>query len=167
MGILSGSEQAGLAEPRRKRRISSVDNATTTRVRSAHLVGLFRLVGAVLLAMGAALGSFAFFAGSAGAATGPDPLTGSAFGASIGGPIPLLPPTPSVTLPASGTAASTTIAAPPNRVLTSATLTATTSSTNNTLANEQVNSEGRVENANVLITGSTTALIANVLDSTC
>jgi hypothetical protein len=141
--------------------------STTTRVRSAHPVGSFRLVGAVLLAMGAALGSFAFFAGSAGAATGPDTATGSAFGASITGLIPLLPPTPAVTLPASGTATSTTIAVPLSPLATSATLTATTGATNITLANEQVNSEGRVENANVLITGSITALVANVLDSTC
>jgi hypothetical protein len=117
--------------------------------------------------MGAALGSFAFFAGTAGAATGPDAATGSAFGASISGLIPLLPPTPAVTLPASGTATSTTIAVPLNPVLTSATLTATTGATNITLANEVVNSEGRVENAHVLITPSTTALIANVIDSTC
>lgn len=141
--------------------------STTTRVRSPRPVGLFRLVGAVLLAMGAALGSFAFFAGTAGAATGPDLATGSAFGASISGLIPLLPPTPAVTLPASGTATSTTIAVPLNPVLTSATLTATTGATNITLANEEVKSEGRVENANVLITGSTTALIANAIDSTC
>src|ERR1035437_9855462 len=157
----------GSRRPTRKARANFMHESTTTRARSVRPVGLFRLVGAVLLAMGVALGSFAFFAGSAGAATGPDAATGSAFGASIGGTIPLLPPTPSVTLPASGTATSTTIAVPLNPVLTSATLTATTSSTNNTLANEQVNSEGRVENANVLITGSTTALIANVLDSTC
>src|ERR1035437_7601357 len=122
MGILSGSEQTGLAEPRRKRKVSSIDNSTTTTVRSAHPVGLFRLVGAVLLAMGAALGSFAFFAGSAGAATGPDTVTGSAFGASIGGPVPALPPTPPGTLPASGTAPSTALAAPLNPVLTGATL---------------------------------------------
>src|ERR1035437_10953555 len=157
----------GSRRPTRKARVNFMHESTTTRARSVRPVGLCRLVGAVLLAMGVALGSFAFFAGSAGAATGPDTLTGSAFGASIGGPIPALPPTPAVTLPASGTATSTTIAVPLNPVLTNATLTATTGATNITLANEEVKSEGRVENANVLITGATAVLRANALDSTC
>ncbi|MHB1712172.1 MAG: choice-of-anchor P family protein, partial [Acidimicrobiales bacterium] len=129
--------------------------------------GLLRAAGVVVLTAGSALGSFALFAGPANAATGPDTLSGSAFGASIEGPIPLLPPTPSVTLPASGTASSTTVSVPLNPVLTNATLTASTSSTNNTLATEQVTSQGRVENAKMLISGSTVVLAATALDSTC
>src|ERR1035437_4717775 len=116
MGYHYRQRADGSRRPPRKARANFMHESTTSRARSIRPVGLFRLVGAVLLAMGVALGSFAFFAGSAGAATGPDTLTGSAFGASIGGPIPLLPPNPSVTLPASGAAASTTIAAPPNPV---------------------------------------------------
>jgi hypothetical protein len=106
-------------------------------------------------------------AGPAEAAPGPDTLTGSAFGASIGGAVPILPPTPSVTLPPSGVATSKTIIVSHGPVLTEALLSASTGSANHTLATEQVNSEGRVENGDVSITGSTTVLAVRALDSTC
>ncbi|MHB1711413.1 MAG: choice-of-anchor P family protein [Acidimicrobiales bacterium] len=106
-------------------------------------------------------------AGPAEAATGPDSLSGSASGASIGGAVRVLPPTPAVTLPASGAATSKTIIVSHGPVLTHALLSASTGSTNDTLAAEQVNSEGLAGNGNVSIPGSATVLAVRAVDSTC
>jgi hypothetical protein len=103
-------------------------------------VGVFRMVGALLLAISAALGSFAFLGGAASAAT--DSGTGSAFGIqALGGGNTVIPPTPSVTLGANGQAASNTlIPVPITGVLVGGIASASSSSTNFGTAAETITS---------------------------
>lgn len=123
---------------------------------------MFRLVGALLLAISAALGSFAFLGGAASAAT--DSGTGSAFGlqAVLAG-TNLIPPTPSVTLPADGSAVSDTlIPVPLTGVLVAGVASASSSSTNFGTAAETITSKASLANATVL-----SALTIGAVESTC
>jgi hypothetical protein len=120
------------------------------------------MVGALLLAMGAALGSFAFLGGAASAAT--DSGTGSAFGlqAVLAG-TNLIPPTPSVALPADGSAVSNTLVpvALPG-VLVAGVASASSSSTNFGTAAETITSSASLANATAL-----NLLTIGAVKSTC
>jgi hypothetical protein len=126
-----------------------------------------RPLGVVIVALGSTAGSFALFGSSAAnAASGPDTVAGSAFGASLTGLLNVLAPTPTVTLPASGAAQSASlINLPLDPVLTSDTLIATSVANNATLATEQVLSKGEIEGLNVL--GLTAGINASAVTSTC
>ncbi|HEX3792961.1 MAG TPA: IPT/TIG domain-containing protein [Acidimicrobiales bacterium] len=110
-------------------------------------------VAAVAVAAGATFGSFALLGSStATAAGGPDAVSGSAFGLSLsllGASV--VPPTPTVTLPADGTAQTNSlITIPTNPVITAGVATETTSATNPTLASEVVNSSADIANPALL-----------------
>jgi len=110
-------------------------------------------LAAVAVAAGATFGSFALLgSATATAASGPDAVSGSAFGLSlslVGSSI--VPPTPTVTLPADGTAQTNSIITiPTNPVLTAGVATVTTSATNTSLASEVVNSSSDIANPAVL-----------------
>jgi IPT/TIG domain len=110
-------------------------------------------LSAVAVAAGATFGSFALLgSATATAAAGPDAVSGSAFGLSLsllGSSV--VPPTPTVTLPADGTAQTNSlISIPTNAVLTAGVATETTSATNASLASEVVNTSADIANPAVL-----------------
>jgi hypothetical protein len=119
-------------------------------------------MGALLLAISAALGSFAFLGGAASAAT--DSGTGSAFGlqAVLAG-TNLIPPTPSVALGTNGQAASNTLVpvALPG-VLTAGVASASSSSTNFGTAAETITSSASLAQLTAL-----SALTVGAVQSTC
>jgi hypothetical protein len=132
------------------------------RVGLIRRVGVFRLAGALLLALSAALGSFAFLGGAASAAT--DSGTGSAFGlqAVLAG-TNLIPPTPSVALPADGSAVSNTLV-PVNLpgVLVAGVASASSKSTNFGTAAETITSSASLANLTAL-----SLLTVGAVESTC
>jgi hypothetical protein len=108
---------------------------------------------AVAVAAGATFGSFALLgSATATAASGPDAVSGSAFGLSLsllGASV--VPQTPTVTLPAAGTAQTNSlITIPTNPVLTAGVATVTTSATNASLASEVVNGSSDIANPALL-----------------
>ena len=135
---------------------------SSRRVGLFRRLGLFRGVGALLLAISAALGSFAFLGGAASAVG--DSGTGSAFGlqAVLAG-TNLIPPTPSVTLPADGSAVSNTLipVALPG-VLVAGVASASSSSTAFGTAAEAITSSASLANATAL-----GALTIGAVKSTC
>ncbi|HEX3840305.1 MAG TPA: IPT/TIG domain-containing protein [Acidimicrobiales bacterium] len=120
------------------------------------------MMGALLLAISAALGSFAFLGGAASAAT--DSGTGSAFGlqAALAG-TNLIPPTPSVALGTNGQAASNTLVpvSLPG-VLTAGVASASSSSTNFGTAAETITSSASLAQLTAL-----SALTVGAVQSTC
>jgi hypothetical protein len=135
--------------------------------------GIFYMASAFVLAIGATASSFALLGSTAAnAASGPDAVSGSAFGLSLtllGSSV--VPPTPTVTLPADGTATSASIITiPTNPVITTGVATVTTSATNATLASEVVNSSSDIANPaliNSIIPGGASLLSADVIHSVC
>jgi hypothetical protein len=139
-------------------------------------ISVFRLATAGALVLGTTVGSLALFgSGPATAASGPDAVSGSAFGASISlAGSNIVPPTPTVTLPSSGAAQSASlITIPTNPVLSAGVATVTTSATNATLATEVVNSSSDIANPALLNsiaglpTGITSVLSADAIHSVC
>ena len=128
---------------------------------SARLTALRGSIAA-LAALGAVAGSGVSLAVSAGAATA-DTATGSAYGISVTGPTsPVVPPTPSVTLPASGAAQSSNLLTlPTHTVVTSATATVRTAAINVGTAAEQVTSSATVDNLAALATIRATAVTSS------
>ncbi|HWE65827.1 MAG TPA: IPT/TIG domain-containing protein [Acidimicrobiales bacterium] len=126
-------------------------------------------MGASILVLGATLGSLTLFGSSAAtAAGGPDTVAGGAFGASLTGLLTVLAPTPTVTLPADGTAQhATLLSLPLSPVATSGTLIADTAATNATQATEQVTSSAEIEAASVLVAAGITGIKADAVTSTC
>jgi len=134
---------------------------------SARLTALRGSIAA-LAALGAVAGSGVSLAVSAGAATA-DTATGSAYGISVTGPTsPVVPPTPSVTLPASGAAQSSNLLTlPTHTVVTSATATVRTAATNVGTAAEQVTSSATVDNlASLAAIRATTVMSSCTADAT-
>jgi hypothetical protein len=110
-------------------------------------------LSALVVAAGATFGSFALLGSTpATAASGPDAVSGSAFGLSLsllGASV--VPPTPTVTLPADGTAQSNSVVTiPANAVVDAAVATVTSSATNATTASEVVNSSSDLTSAALL-----------------
>ena len=138
-------------------------------------------LSAVALAAGATFGSFALLGSApATAASGPDAVSGSAFGLSLTlAGNSLVPATPTVVLPADGTAQSNSlISIPVNPVLTAGVATETTSATNATLASEVVNSGADIASpavlsaipglpAGLLPVGVTSLVSADAVHSVC
>ncbi len=131
---------------------------------------------ALVLAAGAALGSFALLgANAASAANGPDAVSGSAFGLSLSlAGSNIVPPTPTVTLPADGTAQTGSIlTVPSNPLLTTAVAGVGTSATNATQASEVVNSNSDIANPALLNSiaglpiGTTSVLSADAIHTVC
>ncbi len=110
-------------------------------------------LSAVAVAAGATFGSFAMLGtATATAAGGSDAVSGSAFGLSLSLlDATVVPPTPTVTLPADGTAQTNSILnIPTNALVTVGVATTTTSATNATQASEVVNSSSDIANPAVL-----------------
>jgi hypothetical protein len=131
------------------------------------------MLSAFLLAVGATASSFVLLGSSAAnAASGPDAVSGSAFGLSLtllGATV--VPPTPTVTLPAAGTEESANILAiPTNPVITTAVAAVDTKATNATLASEVVTSSSDIANPaliNSIIPGGASLLSADAVHSVC
>jgi hypothetical protein len=145
---------------------------------SMHIRGqiLPRVASAVVVTLGATVASLAFLgSGAASAASGPDAVSGSAFGASISlAGTSIVPPTPTVTLPASGAAQSNSILTiPANAVVTTGVATVTTVATNATLATEVVNGSADIANPALLNSiaglpvGVTSVVSADAIHSVC
>jgi hypothetical protein len=99
-------------------------------------------------------------------------VSGSAFGVSLSlAGTSVVPPTPTVTLPADGTAQSASIVTiPTNPVLTTGVATVSTSATNATLASEVVNSSADIANPallNAVAPGLTSVLSADAIHTVC
>jgi hypothetical protein len=112
----------------------------------------YGLSAAAVLA-GATFGSFALLGSApATAASGPDAVSGSAFGLSLTLlSASVVPPTPTVTLPADGTAQTNSlISIPANPVVTAGVATVTSSATNATLASEVVSGSSDIADPSVL-----------------
>jgi hypothetical protein len=133
-------------------------------------------VSALVLAAGAALSSFALLgANAASAANGPDAVSGSAYGLSLTlAGTNIVPPTPTVTLPADGTAQTNSIlTVPSNPLLTTAVAGVGTSATNATQATEVVHSNSDIANPALLNSiaglplGTTSVLSADAVHSVC
>jgi hypothetical protein len=125
----------------------------TERIRARQSHRLTYGLSAVAVAAGATFGSFAMLGTApAIAAGGADAVSGTAFGLSLsllGASV--VPATPTVTLPADGTAQSSSlINIPTNAVLTAGVATTTTAATNATQASEVVNSSSDIANPAVL-----------------
>jgi hypothetical protein len=134
------------------------------------------MAGTLAMAAAAALSSFVIFgANAANAANGPDAVSGSAFGINLvlaGSNV--VPPTPSVTLPADGTLQTANILhVPTNVILTTGVATVTTAATNATQANEVVNSSSDIANPDLLNTiaglpiGTTSVVSADAIHTVC
>src|SRR6185437_5954939 len=121
---------------------------------------------AASLVVAAGAGSMVAVAGPAGAAT-TFAVQGGAFGVSLDlGTTALIAPTPSVTLPSTGKAqTSSAVSLPPNTFLTSLTATAKTAATNAGAANEQVTSSAKVENLDLALAGQ--GVTATTVTSSC
>jgi hypothetical protein len=121
---------------------------------------------AVLVVLGVVLGSSAFLASSAWAATA-DTVAGGAFGLTVTtAGTTTVPPTPVVTLPATGAAQQSTLATvPANPLISSIVATVTTAGTNVGGASEQVTSSSTV--STVVVTASHTGISATSAASTC
>jgi hypothetical protein len=135
--------------------------------------GFFYMLSAFLLAVGATAGSFALLGSTAAnAASGPDAVSGSAYGLglTLAGST-LVPPTPSVTLPATGAdTTSSIVTIPTNPVIDAAVATVDTNATNATLASEVVNGSSDVASAallNSLVPAVTSVLSADAIHSVC
>jgi hypothetical protein len=135
-----------------------------------------RTASALAIVVGASIGSFALLGSStASAANGPDAVSGSAFGASVvlaGSSI--VPPTPTVTLPASGAAQTASILTiPSNPLITTGVATLNTAATNATLATEVVNTSSDLANPALLNTipglpvGIVSVLSADAIHTVC
>jgi hypothetical protein len=133
-------------------------------------------VSAVVLAAGSALGSFVLLgANSASAANGPDAVSGSAFGLSLTlAGTNIVPPTPTVTLPADGTAQTNSIlTVPSNPLLTTQVAGVGTSATDATQASEVVHSNSDIANPALLNSiaglpiGTTSVLSADAIHTVC
>jgi hypothetical protein len=137
---------------------------------------LARLASAAVVLVGGTMGSLVLMDSStAFAASGPDAVSGSAFGVSISllGKS-LVPPTPAITLPATGDAQSASIASiPPNVLLTTSVAAVATAATNATLATEVVNSSSDIADPALLNSipglpgGIKSVLSADVIHSVC
>jgi hypothetical protein len=145
-----------------------------TMNRPKYLAG--RLATAFVVILGATIGSFALLgSATANAAAGPDAVSGSAYGASVSlAGSSIIPPTPTVTLPATGAAQSNSILTiPTNPLVTTGVATVTTAATNATLATEVVNSSSDIANPALLNTipglpaGITSVLSADAIHSVC
>ena len=141
-----------------------------------HRVMALRIASAALVVVGATAGSIALLgSGVASAASGSDAVSGSAFGLSlslVGSSI--VPPTPTVTLPASGAAQSSSIlTVPTNPLLTTGVATVTSSATNATLATEVVNGSADIANPALinsiagLPVGTTSVVSADAIHTVC
>jgi hypothetical protein len=137
-------------------------------------------LSAVAVAAGATFASFALLGSvPATAASGPDAVSGSAFGLSLSLLGLTVPPTPTVTLPADGTAQSNSlISLPANPLLTAGVATVTSSATNATLASEVVSGSSDIANpallsaipglpAGLLPVGVTSLLSVDAVHSVC
>jgi IPT/TIG domain-containing protein len=143
-------------------------------IKNSH--GIRYAMSAFTLVVGASVGSF-FLLGSstAIAANGPDAVSGSAFGLSLSllG-TSVVPPTPLVTLPASGASQSSSILTiPTNPVVDATAAGVTTGATNATQANEVVNGSAEIANPALLNTlpglpdGITSVLSADAINTAC
>jgi large repetitive protein len=135
-----------------------------------------RVVSAVVVLLGGTIGSLVLMDSSTAYATsGPDAVSGSAYGISLTlAGKSIVPPTPAITLPASGAAQSSSIVTvPTNPLLTTGVATVTTAATNATLATEVVNSSSDIANPALLNSipglpgGITSVLSADVIHSVC
>jgi hypothetical protein len=138
--------------------------------------GLFYGLSAVLLTLGASIGSFVVLGSStATAANGPDAVSGSAYGLSLTlAGMSVVPATPTVTLPADGTPQSASIVTiPTNPVLTTGVATVTTAATNATQASEVVSGSADIANPALLNSiaglpiGLTSVLSADAIHTVC
>jgi hypothetical protein len=135
-----------------------------------------RIAGAAIVVLGATIASIAFVGSSvASAASGPDAVSGSAFGLSLSlAGSSIVPPTPTVTLPASGAAQSASIlTVPTNPLVTTGVATVTTSATNATLATEVVSGSSDIANPALinsipgLPAGITSVVSADAIHTVC
>jgi IPT/TIG domain-containing protein len=141
-----------------------------------HRVMALRIASAAIVVVGALTGSVALLgSGVASAANGPDAVSGSAYGLSLllaGASI--VPPTPTVTLPASGAAQSASIlTVPANPIVTTGLATVTSSATNASLATEVVNGSSDIADPALinsiagLPTGTTSVVSADAIHTVC
>jgi hypothetical protein len=137
---------------------------------------LYYGLSAALLTLGASIGSFVVLGSSpATAANGPDAVSGSAFGLSLSlAGTNIVPPTPTVTLPADGTAQSASILTiPTNAVVSAGVATVTGSATNATQATEVVHGSSDIASAALLNSiaslpiGIESLLSANAINTVC